>query len=45
MADRLRGPELAGSFASVIDEVAAHRLDPYAATDRLLAGLRIERGP
>jgi LAO/AO transport system kinase len=36
LADRLREPALAPLAASVVEEVAEHRLDPYAAADRLL---------
>jgi hypothetical protein len=41
LAERLRarlhaGP-LAAATAATLDEVAGHRLDPYAAADRLLA--------
>jgi LAO/AO transport system kinase len=36
LADRLRDPVLAPLAASLVDDVAAHRLDPYAAADRLL---------
>jgi GTPase len=34
--DRLRGPERTATTSAVIEDVAAHRLDPYAAADRLL---------
>jgi LAO/AO transport system kinase len=36
---RLAGPERATETADVLDAVADHRLDPYAAADRLIAGL------
>jgi LAO/AO transport system kinase len=36
LSDRLREPALAPLAASLVDEVAEHRLDPYAAADRLL---------
>jgi LAO/AO transport system kinase len=39
LADRLRASDLAGLSESVIEEVAAHRLDPYAAADRLLEAI------
>ncbi|HEY7702550.1 MAG TPA: methylmalonyl Co-A mutase-associated GTPase MeaB [Candidatus Limnocylindrales bacterium] len=39
LADRLREPGLAPLAASIIDEVAEHRLDPYAAADRLLEAI------
>jgi LAO/AO transport system kinase len=35
--ERLTGPELGEATAAVLDAVAAHALDPYAAADRLLA--------
>jgi LAO/AO transport system kinase len=38
--DRLREPDRAAATDSVIEDVAAHRLDPYAAADRLLGELR-----
>jgi LAO/AO transport system kinase len=37
VAGRLRAPALAARTAAVIDDVAAHRLDPFAAADLLLA--------
>ena len=44
LSDRLREPALAPVAASVVDEVAEHRLDPYAAADRLLEAIaRAER--
>lgn len=36
LADRLRAPGLAERTAAVIDDVAAHRMDPFAAADALL---------
>ena len=36
LADRLGEPGLVAVAGSVIDEVAEHRMDPYAAADRLL---------
>ncbi len=39
LSDRLREPALAPVAASVVDEVAEHRLDPYAAADRLLEAI------
>jgi LAO/AO transport system kinase len=33
---RLQAPRIGDLHASLVDEVAAHRLDPYAAADRLL---------
>jgi LAO/AO transport system kinase len=36
LADRLRTPGLAERTEQIIDEVAAHRLDPFAAADALL---------
>jgi LAO/AO transport system kinase len=37
LADRLAAPSLAGEADAILDDVAAHRLDPFAAADRLLA--------
>lgn len=34
--ERLHAPDRATATAAVLDEVADHRLDPYAAVDRLL---------
>jgi LAO/AO transport system kinase len=34
---RFRAPDRAAGTAAILEEVAAHRLDPYAAADRLLA--------
>jgi LAO/AO transport system kinase len=39
LADRLREPGLATVADSMIDDVAEHRLDPYAAADRLLEAI------
>jgi LAO/AO transport system kinase len=39
VSDRLREPALAPLAASVVDDVAEHRLDPYAAADRLLEAI------
>jgi LAO/AO transport system kinase len=39
LSDRLREPELAPLAASLVDEVAEHRLDPYAAADQLLEAI------
>jgi len=36
---RLEHPDLAASTAATLDAVVRHELDPYAAADRLLAGL------
>ena len=36
LADRMRDAALAPLATSLVDEVAEHRLDPYAAADRLL---------
>jgi LAO/AO transport system kinase len=36
LADRLREPALAQLADSLVDDVAEHRLDPFAAADRLL---------
>ena len=49
VADRLRGrlhePRLAASTGETLSRVAAHRLDPYAAADELLARLRSDLDP
>jgi LAO/AO transport system kinase len=49
VAERLRGrlrePELAASTGETLARVAAHRLDPYAAADELLARLQAEIDP
>lgn len=39
---RLSDPGTAGTAAEVIEAVAAHALDPYAAADRLLAAIDLE---
>ena len=39
LRSRLEAPDRAGETAAVIDAVARHELDPYAAVDRLLEGL------
>ncbi len=39
LADRLREPALSAVAEGVIDDVAEHRLDPYAAADRLLEAI------
>ena len=39
LADRLRSVSLAPLAAAAIDDVAEHRLDPYAAADRLLEAI------
>ena len=43
LADRLREPALAPVADSVVADVAEHRLDPYAAADRLLQAIAGER--
>jgi LAO/AO transport system kinase len=44
LADRLDGAALTSLSSEVIDDVAAHRLDPYAAADRLFTAMvRAER--
>jgi hypothetical protein len=42
LADRLRDPALAPLTGSLVHEVAEHRLDPYAAADRLLEAIARE---
>jgi LAO/AO transport system kinase len=42
LGDRLRDPGLAPLADSLVDEVADHRLDPYAAADRLLEAIARE---
>jgi LAO/AO transport system kinase len=42
LADRLRGAALAPLAGSLVDDVAEHRLDPYAAADRLLDAIAAE---
>ena len=39
LADRMREPALAPLAESIVAEVAEHRLDPYAAADRLLEAM------
>jgi LAO/AO transport system kinase len=39
LGDRLRDPALAPLAESLVDEVAGHRLDPYAAADQLLEAI------
>jgi LAO/AO transport system kinase len=39
LADRLRESALTAVAESVIDDVAEHRVDPYAAADRLLEAI------
>ena len=43
LADRLREPAIAPLADALVDEVAGHRLDPYAAADRLLEAIVDER--
>ena len=43
LADRLRAPDLAPLADSVVDDVADHRVDPYAAADRLLDAVSTQR--
>jgi LAO/AO transport system kinase len=42
LSDRLRGAALAPLAGSLVDDVAEHRLDPYAAADRLLEAIAAE---
>jgi LAO/AO transport system kinase len=44
LADRLREGDLAALTESVVGEVAEHRLDPYAAADRLLEAMGRDAG-
>lgn len=44
LSDRLRGAALAPLAGSLVDDVAEHRLDPYAAADRLLEAIAAEGG-
>jgi LAO/AO transport system kinase len=44
LADRLREGGLARLSETVVTEVAEHRLDPYAAADRLLEAMSRDRG-
>ena len=39
LADRLRDPAFAPLAEALVDDVAEHRLDPYAAADRLLEAI------
>ena len=43
--DRMRGPSLGPLTDSLVDDVADHRLDPYAAADRLLEAIARDGGP
>ena len=43
LADRLQEPNLAPLADSLVDEVAEHRLDPFAAADRLLEAIATTR--
>jgi LAO/AO transport system kinase len=43
LADRLREPALAPLADSLVDEVAEHRIDPFAAADRLLEAIATTR--
>ena len=43
MVDRLREPVLAPVADAVVEDVAEHRLDPYAAADRLLQAIADRR--
>ena len=45
LGDRLREPPLAPLADALVDEVAEHRLDPYAAADRLLEAIAREDAP
>jgi LAO/AO transport system kinase len=45
LGDRLREPSLAPLADALVDEVADHRLDPYAAADRLLEAIAREVAP
>jgi LAO/AO transport system kinase len=42
LGDRLRDPSLAPLADTLVDDVAEHRLDPYAAADRLLEAIARE---
>lgn len=42
LSDRLRGATLAPLAGSLVDDVATHRLDPYAAADQLLDAIAAE---
>jgi GTPase len=45
LGDRLREPALAPLTDSLVDDVAEHRIDPYAAADRLLEAIAREGAP
>jgi LAO/AO transport system kinase len=45
LGDRLRKPSLAPLADTLVDDVAEHRLDPYAAADRLLEAIAREGAP
>jgi LAO/AO transport system kinase len=40
LADRMRGPSMVALADELVGEVADHRLDPFAAADRLLEAMR-----
>ncbi|MEA2630717.1 MAG: hypothetical protein QOE66_936, partial [Chloroflexota bacterium] len=40
LRERLRAPAHTAGTASLMADVAEHRLDPYSAADRLLEGIR-----
>jgi hypothetical protein len=42
LGDRLRDASLAPLADSLVDDVAEHRIDPYAAADRLLEAIARE---
>jgi LAO/AO transport system kinase len=44
LADRLRDGDMAALTESVVSDVAEHRLDPYAAADRLLEAMGRDTG-
>jgi len=44
LRERLRDPAHEAATAALLDEVAEHRVDPYAASDRLLDTLRSDGG-
>jgi LAO/AO transport system kinase len=44
LRDRLHDPAYRALTMELVDAVADHRLDPYAAADRLLDALRSDRG-
>ena len=43
LADRLARADLAERSAAIVDEVVAHRLDPFTAADRLLEAITTDR--